>query len=462
ANAANDATYAYDLNGNQVARTQSGVVTGFIYDTRDQLVEVQNDGTLVETYDFSYDGLRTRKSGSGNLFRYVYDGRSLLLETDLGGNTISKYEWGSDRLLSLNHASEGRTFYLFDALGSPVALSKPDGTLQARYLWDAWGNLRSEVGASSSIFGFTGYQRDETTGLYYARNRFYDPELGRFISPDPLEYVDGPNVYAYAKNNPIAFTDPLGLAADPVSGEEEEEKPIGNRLVDWVSETWNESWLGQKVAAGVASVEGFATGNRERVEKAVRDDFGSTPQMDPFLAELATEAEMDPVDLDKGAKLRTELRETTAEISGTITESATREGTYLLVGGLTGRIAETSSQLLRLPRSARAVFEGLEVRGIRDLSHVDESTLRAMSEYGFSATDRHGNKLILHHLDQNPAGPVVEMPAMRHSIGNRVQHPLGNTPGAGLSPSEREAFDQWRVEYWKARAREELGRRGPG
>jgi YD repeat-containing protein len=146
ANPANDATYAYDVNGNQIAKTQGGVTTGYVYDTRDQLVEVQTDGTLVESYDFSYDGLRTRKSGGGGLFRYVYDGRSLLLETDLAGNTVSKYEWGSDRLLSLNHTTEGRTFYLFDALGSPVSLSKPDGSLQARYLWDAWGNLRRANG----------------------------------------------------------------------------------------------------------------------------------------------------------------------------------------------------------------------------------------------------------------------------------------------------------------------------
>ena len=215
ANSANDANYSYDLAGNQIARTQGGVATGFIYDTRDQLVEVQTDGTLVESYDFSYDGLRMRKSGSGSLFRYVYDGRSLLLETDLGGNTISKYEWGSDRLISLNHATEGRTFYLFDALGSPVSLSKPDGTLQARYLWDAWGNLRSEVGASSSIFGFTGYQRDDVTRLYYAGARFYQPEIGRFVNEDPFggEPMTPPSLhrYFYAYGSPARYTDPLGM-----------------------------------------------------------------------------------------------------------------------------------------------------------------------------------------------------------------------------------------------------------
>ena len=69
-------------------------------------------------------------------------------------------------------------------------------------------------------------------------------------------------------------------------------------------------------------------------------------------------------------------------------------------------------------------------------------------------------KLILHHLNQNPAGPVVEMPGFRHSIGNRIQHPLGNTAGIGLSSEQRAAFSMWRESYWMARASEELERRG--
>jgi hypothetical protein len=67
---------------------------------------------------------------------------------------------------------------------------------------------------------------------------------------------------------------------------------------------------------------------------------------------------------------------------------------------------------------------------------------------------------VLHHHKQNPAGPIVEIPASKHSIGNPRQHPFGNTKGAGLSADQRAAFGSWRVNYWKARAGEELGRRG--
>ncbi|GMU66697.1 MAG: hypothetical protein AMXMBFR36_29710 [Acidobacteriota bacterium] len=214
---ANNTNYAYDVNGNQIEKTavQSGVISSFIYDVRDQLVEVSTSTGLLETYGYSYDGLRTRKSGPGGLFRFVYDERSLLLQTDLAGITIAKYEWGPDRLLSLDHAVEGRQFYLFDGLGSVASLSKPDGTLQARFRWDAWGNLRSQAGDSFNLFGFTGHQRDEETGLYYFGARFYDPELGRFLNEDPfggvLETPPSLHRFLYANASPVRFTDPLGL-----------------------------------------------------------------------------------------------------------------------------------------------------------------------------------------------------------------------------------------------------------
>ncbi len=65
-----------------------------------------------------------------------------------------------------------------------------------------------------------------------------------------------------------------------------------------------------------------------------------------------------------------------------------------------------------------------------------------------------------HHHGQNQAGPIVEMPASNHSIGNRLQHPYGNAQGMGLSTQQRADFNAWRVDYWKSRAVEELSRRG--
>lgn len=70
--------------------------------------------------------------------------------------------------------------------------------------------------AASTIgnpFGFHGLPVDPETGLIYARHRYYDPELGRFISPDPMGYADGPNLYQYGLNSPVNYTDPTGEIA---------------------------------------------------------------------------------------------------------------------------------------------------------------------------------------------------------------------------------------------------------
>jgi RHS repeat-associated protein len=72
---------------------------------------------------------------------------------------------------------------------------------------------------------FHGLERDPTTGLVYARNRWYDPQMGRFVSPDPLGYVDGPSAYAYSGSDPINQADPLGLCLGTLCADYQEFRP---------------------------------------------------------------------------------------------------------------------------------------------------------------------------------------------------------------------------------------------
>ena len=231
------ASYTWDANGNQTSETRGGLLTEYLYDARDQLTEVRRAGSLFESYGYDYKGLRVRKSGAAGVVRYVYDDASVLLQTDAAGNTLAKYDYGPDRLLSLSHATEGRQYYLFDALGSVVDLMRPDGALQARYQYDAWGNLRSTAGSSFNVFGFTGHERDDATGLYYFKARYYDPETGRFLTEDPFEGTreQPPSLhrYLYAYQNPTVYTDPTGRQNednDPQSGRQEINVPAGQPI----------------------------------------------------------------------------------------------------------------------------------------------------------------------------------------------------------------------------------------
>jgi RHS repeat-associated protein len=78
-------------------------------------------------------------------------------------------------------------------------------------VYDAFGSIQSG-NTLSQPYAFTGREYDAETGLYYYRARYYDPQVGRFISRDPLGFGGGDvNVYAYVKNRPTVLRDPLGL-----------------------------------------------------------------------------------------------------------------------------------------------------------------------------------------------------------------------------------------------------------
>ncbi|MEZ4491165.1 MAG: RHS repeat-associated core domain-containing protein [Cyanobacteriota/Melainabacteria group bacterium] len=104
----------------------------------------------------------------------------------------------------------GRVLYLHhDQLGSVVATSDTNGDMVNSYAYSPWGYCTNMAGTT---FGFTGQRFDSETGLYYYKNRYFSPAIGRFLQPDPTGYDDDLNLYAYVGNSPLNFTDPLGLA----------------------------------------------------------------------------------------------------------------------------------------------------------------------------------------------------------------------------------------------------------
>ncbi len=101
-------------------------------------------------------------------------------------------------------------FYSTDALGSSLALTDATGAAQTTYTYEPFGKT-TIAGTSSNPFQYTGRENDGT-GLYYLRARYYYPRLQRFVSEDPIRLRSGStNFYAYARNNPGTFVDPLGL-----------------------------------------------------------------------------------------------------------------------------------------------------------------------------------------------------------------------------------------------------------
>lgn len=76
---------------------------------------------------------------------------------------------------------------------------------------DPYGRITKVAVDLEADFGFTGFYRHQTSGLSLTMYRAYDPELGRWLSRDPIQEEGGVNLYAYVLNNPVTFIDPLGL-----------------------------------------------------------------------------------------------------------------------------------------------------------------------------------------------------------------------------------------------------------
>lgn len=209
--------FTWDPNGNQTSKTTNGVTTTNIFDIRDKLVEVQQGASILARYQYDAEGRLLKKIGEEGIRQYVYDQTSRLAEYDEAGNAVARFHYGSDRLISMWQQGEGTRFYHLDGLRSVIALTDTTGAVTANLRLDTWGNFRfpdQDLATSANRFAFTGHVWEPETGLYYAKARFLDPKLGRFISQDSFlgELDDPPSLhrYMYAADNPARFVDPSG------------------------------------------------------------------------------------------------------------------------------------------------------------------------------------------------------------------------------------------------------------
>ncbi|HAJ57219.1 MAG TPA: hypothetical protein DCL35_05560 [Candidatus Omnitrophica bacterium] len=200
--------YSYDANGNMT----SGKNKTLEYDAENRIIRVNNLGSIT---DFVYDGDggRVKKITPTGTTTYI----GSLFEIDSSSGKATKHIFaGSTKVASVSlRGSEAAEaiFYHSDHLGSSSVITDQNGQQVSHYEYTPYGSVAQVEGSDVTGYKFTGKELDNT-GLYFYGARYYDPEIGRFVTADTI--VQAPydpqslNRYTYCRNNPLNYVDPTG------------------------------------------------------------------------------------------------------------------------------------------------------------------------------------------------------------------------------------------------------------
>jgi RHS repeat-associated protein len=219
----------YDNAGNIITDVRPGESFAYTYNKRNRLTGVTRNTASYATYGYNaLEQLTTRTTTAGGPVRqvaYTYDLDGHLITEAVGTSGVKtrEYIWlpsndnspvdlplavidivGTTATISTVHA---------DHLGRPIRMTNAAKATVWQATWKPWGEVQTLSGTNSNNLRFPGQYFQIETGLHYNHHRMYDPVTGRYTQPDPLRFVDGPSIYAYAKNSPYMRVDRDGLAS---------------------------------------------------------------------------------------------------------------------------------------------------------------------------------------------------------------------------------------------------------
>ncbi|MDR3403122.1 MAG: RHS repeat-associated core domain-containing protein [Chthoniobacter sp.] len=237
-------TYSYDFNGNRATRTEGAISTAYAYDYDQRLLSVATDDQ--PTYAYTYD-YRTRRvltstdpggGGSVSNTAICFSGGTSVQE-HTNGTLDVEYIRGSDMgggiggiLYTLRGGTPSYTHY--NSRGDVVAKTDGDSALTYQAAYEAFGTRPDEVGSTSDKQK-ANTKDEDPTGLLNEGFRYRDLEAGVFITRDPIDFNDGPNLYTYVHQNPWTHFDPEGLAS------EDDYKKDQQRATEWHTQATKEA-----------------------------------------------------------------------------------------------------------------------------------------------------------------------------------------------------------------------------
>ncbi|MGF6225531.1 RHS repeat-associated protein [Pseudomonas frederiksbergensis] len=226
-----DRHYDYDAFGNLIRErrgTAQKLVTEYRYDCQHRLVGITTPDGRFSTYRYDAFGRRFAKTVDGKTTEFFWQGDNLVAESSREHYRSYVYEPGTFRPLAMLDGKGPRKacpfYYQLDHLGTPQELTDFGGEIVWSAKYNAYGKVTHlAFGGGEQLeqpLRFQGQYFDTESGLHYNRHRYYDPEVGRYLTPDPIKLAGGLNQYQYTPN-PTGWVDPLGLACLPCPGDPE-------------------------------------------------------------------------------------------------------------------------------------------------------------------------------------------------------------------------------------------------
>jgi RHS repeat-associated protein len=202
----------YDDNGNRTQKNKGTDTWDYTYDYENRLKKVEKNSVILEEYVYNGDGERLQITENSVTSTYIRSGLDILYEEN--NNGTAQYIYGPPGLLAKRTTLNQETstyYYHTDHLGSTRLVTDSNKNIVSAMTYHPFGMSSIEEG--SEDFLYNGKEKD-STGLYYYGARYYDPDIGKFITRDQQRgSINNPqslNRYAYCVNNPLKYIDPDG------------------------------------------------------------------------------------------------------------------------------------------------------------------------------------------------------------------------------------------------------------
>ncbi len=225
-------SFTFDANGNLSSKIAAENRWTFTSNPLGQITSMQDSNTKITcTYDLAGRRLMKKvevKDKKTRIFRFFYIGQTELGCFDEKGKIIQlkipKDPNDPEHSQSVAIMIRSKIYVpIYDLQGNIACLVDTESNkIVESYCYSAFGeeeifNEKGEKIPNTKVgnpWRYKGKRKESQTGLIYFGIRYYDPKIGRWISPDPSGTADGPNRYAFVHNNPINYTDSFGLATE--------------------------------------------------------------------------------------------------------------------------------------------------------------------------------------------------------------------------------------------------------